>query len=162
VGRRSAFAGSRYLQSTAALDQTDTLRLSFVRQKSNNSFIHVSVKEEETLTLREVIDRAETFCLRVETVSQDVAPNKDEKELRGKLGLCRVQIAYLRNVDDLSIDNPQVRDGFRHLITALMWVAFYARDGIDFKLYRMLVMVESSFTYLTLRRIPKYRTNGNA
>jgi hypothetical protein len=122
----------------------------------------MSVKEEETLTLAEVMKRAETFCSRLEFASQDVAPNKDNKELRGKLGLCRVQIAYLRNIDNLSIDNPRVREGFRHLITALMWVAFYARSAVDFRLYRMLVMVESSFTYLALRRIPKYPTNGNA
>jgi hypothetical protein len=34
------------------------------------------------------------------------------------------------------------------LVMALMWIAFYARTAIDFKTYRRLVMIESSFTYL--------------
>lgn len=81
--------------------------------------------------------------------------------LRGKLGLCRAQITYLRELDNPGINNPLARDGFRHLITAMMWVAFYARTAIDFKLYRMLLTVEATFTYVLMEEIPKYSQNGH-
>jgi hypothetical protein len=76
--------------------------------------------------------------------------NLDEKELRTKLGLCRTRLAYLQTVFDnykLSTENPSVRADFRHLVIALMWVAFHARKMIDFRTFRMLVRVESGFTY---------------
>ena len=98
---------------------------------------------------------AERFCSQVEARNKDVAPNAQEKELRAKIGLCRTQLAYLQNIfdeDRLSSDDPLVREGFRHLVIALMWVAFYARGVIDFKLFRTLVMIEATLTYLLAPR----------
>ena len=106
---------------------------------------------EGTETLAELMLHADQFCSRVEAATKDVAPSPEEKELRTKLGQCRAQLTYLQKVydeDKLNIENPAVRADFRHLVMALMWIAFYARTAIDFKLFRMLVMIESSFTYL--------------
>ena len=91
------------------------------------------------------------FCSKVEAATKDVAPNPEEKELRTKNGQCRNQLAYLQELHDdgkLNIENPRVRADFRQLVMALMWVAFYARSAIDFRIFRMLVMIESGFTYL--------------
>ncbi|MEP6699435.1 MAG: hypothetical protein ABJB09_06860 [Verrucomicrobiota bacterium] len=120
--------------------------------------------EEETEALAELMLHAEQFCCKAEARSADLAPNRDEKEFRRKLGLCRCQLAYLQSIlndNELVIDNPQVRDGFRHLITALMWLAFYANAAIDFRLYRMVIMIESSFTHLLLESISRYTHKGN-
>jgi hypothetical protein len=38
------------------------------------------------------------------------------------------------------------------MVMALLWVAFYARSAIDFKTFRMLVRIESIFTYLLVSR----------
>src|SRR5437667_4900865 len=106
---------------------------------------------EDAETLAELILHAEQFCSKIEASMKDVAPSPEEKELRTKIGQCRAQLAYLQNVfdeDKLNIENPAVRGDFRHLVMALMWIAFYARTAIDFKLFRMLVMIESGFTYL--------------
>jgi hypothetical protein len=100
---------------------------------------------------------ADQFCSRVEAVMKDVAPDSKEKELHAKLGQCRTQLAYLQNVfneNKLDIENPSVRADFRHLVIALLWVAFYARNAIDFKTFRMLVRIESGFTYLLVQAVP--------
>jgi hypothetical protein len=106
---------------------------------------------EDTATLAELMLHADQFCSKIEVAMKDVAPNPEQEELRTKIGQCRSQLAYLQNVfdeDKLNIENPAVRADFRHLVMALMWIAFYARTAIDFKLFRMLVMIESGFTYL--------------
>jgi hypothetical protein len=110
---------------------------------------------EDTEILSEMMLAAERFCNQIETRNKDVAPNPEEKELHAKLGLCRTQLAYLQNIfdnDRLNFEDPLVREGFRHLIIALMWVAFYSRSFIDFKLFRKVVLMEASFTYLLLSR----------
>jgi len=113
--------------------------------------------------LIELINRAEIFCSKVEAKLADVAPlaTQDDVELRGKLGLCRNQIAYLQNLNDYNIANTEIREGLRHLVITMMWIAFYARTAMDYKLYRMLVTVEWTFTYLLMQQIPKYRANGD-
>jgi hypothetical protein len=106
---------------------------------------------EDSETLTELMLHADQFCSKIEAAMKDVAPNPEQEELRTKLGQCRVQLAHLQNVfdeDKLDIENPAVRADFRHLVMALMWIAFYARTTIDFKTYRRLVMIESSFMYL--------------
>jgi hypothetical protein len=115
-----------------------------------------------TRAVIELIDRAETFCSKVEAKLADAAPlpPADDVELRGKLGLCRNQIAHLQSLNDHSITNAEMREGLRHLIIAMMWVAFYARAAIDYKIYRMLLTVESTFTYLLMKQVPKFETNG--
>jgi hypothetical protein len=106
---------------------------------------------EDSETLAELMLHADQFCSKIEAAMKDVAPSPEQEELRTKLGQCRAQLAYLQKVyeeDKLKIENPAVRADFRHLVMALMWIAFYARTAIDFKLFRMLVMIESGFTYL--------------
>jgi hypothetical protein len=112
---------------------------------------HLKPEKEDAETLAELMLHADQFCSSVEAATKDVAPNPEQEELKTKLGQCRAQLAHLQNVfdeDKLKIENPAVRADFRHLVMALMWVAFYARTAIDFKTYRRLVMIESSFTYL--------------
>jgi hypothetical protein len=106
---------------------------------------------EDSATLAELMLHADQLCSKIEAVMKDIAPNPEQEELKTKLGQCRAQLAHLQNVfdeDKLNIENPAVRADFRHLVMALMWVAFYARTALDFKLFRMLVMIESGFTYL--------------
>ena len=106
---------------------------------------------EDTETLAELMLHADQFCSKVEQAMKDVAPNPEEKELRIKIGQCRNQLAYLQEVFNdgkLNIENPRVRADFRQLVMALLWIAFYARSAIDFRIFRMLVRIESGFTYL--------------
>jgi hypothetical protein len=110
---------------------------------------------EDTETLAELMLHADQFCSKVEAATQDVAPNPEEKELRTKIGQCRNQLAYLQEVlsdGKLNIENPRVRADFRQLVMALLWISFYARSAMDFRIFRMLVMIESGFTYLLVSR----------
>jgi hypothetical protein len=110
---------------------------------------------EDTETLAELMLHADQFCSKVEDATKDVAPNPEEKELRIKIGQCRTQLAYLQEVFNngkLNIENPAVRADFRQLVMALLWIAFYARGAIDFRIFRMLVRIESGFTYLLVSR----------
>jgi hypothetical protein len=107
--------------------------------------------KEDTETLAELMLHADQFCSRVEAATKDVAPSPEQEQLRIKLGQCRAQLAHLQEVfneNKLNIENPTVRADFRHLMMALMWIAFYARAAIDFKTYRRLVMIEFGFTNL--------------
>jgi hypothetical protein len=36
---------------------------------------------------------------------------------------------------DHDLENPRVRADFRQLVMALLWVAFYARMAIDFRIF---------------------------
>ena len=110
---------------------------------------------EDTETLAELMLHADQFCSKVEAATQDVAPNPEEKELRTKIGQIRNQLTELQEIFNdakLSIENPRVRADFRQMVMALLWVAFYARSAIDFKTFRMLVRIESIFTYLLVSR----------
>jgi hypothetical protein len=110
---------------------------------------------EDTETLAELMLHADQFCSKVEDATKDIAPNPEEKELRIKIGQCRTQLAYLQEVFNngkLNIENPAVRADFRQLVMALLWIAFYARGAIDFRIFRMLVRIESGFTYLLVSR----------
>ena len=110
---------------------------------------------EDTKLLADLMLHAEQFCSKVEAAIKDVAPNPDEEQLRLKIGQCRNQLAYLQEVHNdgkLNIENPAVRADFRQLVLALLWVAYYARGAIDFRIFRMLVMIESGFTYLLVSR----------
>ena len=111
--------------------------------------------KEDTEILAELMLHADQFCSKVEAAIKDVAPIAEEKDLRTKIGQCRNQIAYLQEVFNegkLSIENPRVRADFRQLVTALLWITFYARSAIDFRKFRMLVRIESVFTYLLVSR----------
>jgi hypothetical protein len=109
------------------------------------------IANEDAGTLAVILMSAARFCSDVENRRMDSAPVREEEDLRSKLGLCRAQIDYLEKLfcdDRLKIEEPLVREGFRHLITALMWVAFYTRSFIDFRLFRTVIVIESSFAYL--------------
>jgi hypothetical protein len=110
---------------------------------------------EDTETLAELMLHADQFCSKIEDAIKDVAPIPEEKDLRTKIGQCRNQLAYLQEVFNdgkLNIENPRVRADFRQLVMALLWIAFYARSAIDFRIFRMLVRIESGFTYLLVSR----------
>jgi len=112
---------------------------------------------EDTETLAELMLHAEQFCSKVEAAIKDVAPIPEEEELRTKIGQCRTQLAYLQEVfsdGKVNIESPRVRADFRQLVMALLWIAFYARGAIDFRIFRMLVMIESGFTYLLVKQTP--------
>ena len=110
---------------------------------------------EDTETLAELMLHADHFCSKVENALKDVAPIAEEQDLRLKIGQCRNQLAYLQEVFNdgkLHMENPIVRADFRQLVMALLWISFYARSAIDFRMFRMLVLIESSFTYLLVSR----------
>jgi hypothetical protein len=120
-----------------------------------NVWGNFTAMSEDTDILAELMLHADHFCSKVEHAAKDVAPSPQEKELRAKLGQCRTQLAYLQelfNDGKLNIENPSVRADFRQLVTALLWIAFYARSAIDFRIFRMLVRIESGFTYLLVSR----------
>jgi len=52
--------------------------------------------------------------------------------------------------DQLTISNPVVRAEVRYLVMALMWVGFHTRHVLEFKVFRMLVMIQSSFSFLLM------------
>jgi hypothetical protein len=111
--------------------------------------------KEDTETLAELMLHADQFCSKVEDAIRDAAPIPQEEDLRIKIGQCRNQLAYLQEVfndGNLSIENPRVRADFRQLVMALLWISFQARSAIDFRTFRMLLMIESSFTYLLVSR----------
>ena len=110
-----------------------------------------TLMKEDTETLAELMLHADRFCSKVEDAIKDVAPIPEEKDLRLKIGQCRNQLAYLQEVFNdgkLNIENARVRADFRQLVMALLWISFYARAAIDFRVFRMLVQIESGFTYL--------------
>jgi hypothetical protein len=110
---------------------------------------------EDSETVAELMLHAEQFCSRVEEATKDVAPIAEHSELRIKIGQIRNQLTELQEIFNdgkLSIENPRVRADFRQLVMALLWVAFYARTAIDFRIFRMLVRIESGFTYLLVSR----------
>ena len=112
---------------------------------------------EDALTLAELLFHAERFCLRVESAMADCAGTSAEEteELRLKISQSRGLLSLLQTAyeeEQLTIENPSVRGNFRVLILTLLWVAFRARHAIDYRTFRMLVLIESSFTYLLIMR----------
>jgi hypothetical protein len=96
---------------------------------------------------------ADQFCSQIEATRRTIPDAQDEVELRLKLGQCRGLLSELQAIFDegqLNIQNASVRGHFRHLIMGLLWLAFRARHEITFKLFRMLVRIDSGFTYLLI------------
>lgn len=110
----------------------------------------------DTLTLVEILFHVEQFCSRIETAVFDCAPcPSDDEEMRLKLSQCRGLIDQLQQAyeeDRLSLENAFTRGHFRMLIMALMWVAYRGRRVLNHRLFRMLIMIESGFTYLLISR----------
>ena len=118
--------------------------------------IHVAI-------LIEIIDTADEFCSAVESAIQDAAPlpEREGQELRLKLGLCRNLIGYVRGLANPEVENPMARDTVRSLLTAMIWVAYYARASLNYRLYRKLIIAEATFTHILAEQIPKYSSNGS-
>jgi len=110
---------------------------------------------EDAATLMDIALSAEQFCSRVEAAAQDMAPTREYEELRLKIAQCQTLLRRVQDVSarqQLTIEDPSIRADFRYLIMTLLWVAFYARAIIDFRLFRKLVLIEASFTYLLVSR----------
>ena len=106
---------------------------------------------EDTDILSELMLSSERFCRSVEKKLPDLGSIEASKEARIKIGQCRNILARLQSFfdeDELSIAEAKVRGDTRFLIMAMMWVAYHARNVIDFKTFRMVVMAESAFTFL--------------
>ena len=113
------------------------------------------IMTDDASTLSELMLSADQFCSKIESIAQDLAPTREQEQLRLKVAQCRMVLGQLQrffNENTLTVDNPSVRGDVRHLVTALLWIAFHARSNIDYKLFRKLVMIESSFTYLLISR----------
>lgn len=110
---------------------------------------------DDVATLAEIMFLSEQYCVRVEAVIAK-AGELDGRwdEVRLKIGQSRAILAVLQTAydeDELTLQNRSVRANFRTLIMGLLWTAFQARDVIDRRIFRMLVLIESSFTYLLVR-----------
>lgn len=114
---------------------------------------------EDTAILSELMLHADQFCGRVESVIKDAPPEaQEEEELRLKVGQCRNLLARLQTAfdrDELNIGNVSVRGEFRQLVMAILWVSFRSRRTMDFKLFRMVVQIESGFTYLLIAALDR-------
>jgi hypothetical protein len=106
--------------------------------------------EDAEETLFELMLAADRFCSAISSKLQDCS-NSERQELRLKLGQCTSAVHRLRELyerDRLTVTNAAVRAEVRQLILTLMWVSFYARDIIDRKTFRLVVMIEAAFSYL--------------
>ena len=84
-----------------------------------------------------------------------MAPTRDYEELRLKIAQCRTLLRRVQNISarqQLTIEDSSIRADFRYLVMTLLWIAFHARAIIDFRLFRKLVLIEASFTYLLVSR----------
>ena len=102
----------------------------------------------------EILLSAEQFYLRIESHSADLDPS-DSENLRLQCAQCRTLVTELQEAyieDRLTIESPTVRATYRFLVLSLMWIGFHARQVIDYRTFRKLVMIESSFAYLLVTR----------
>lgn len=109
---------------------------------------------EDTETMFEMMLQAEGFCSEIENLADDLA-GKEREELLLKISQCRALLGQIKLIYDegkLTIENGLARGYFRQLVMALMWAIHYARRYVDYKLFRKLVVLESSFTYLLIAR----------
>jgi hypothetical protein len=106
--------------------------------------------KEDILVLAELMLCAERFCIAVEN-SMASFPKAEKDELKLKLSQCRGFLSSLQDrfdEDELKMETASVRMDLRHLVLALLWVAFAARQVIDRKTFRMVVMIEFSVSHL--------------
>jgi len=117
---------------------------------------------EDASTLVELMFRAEQFCLRVEKGIDASMERQERDQLRLKISQCRGLLARLQAIfedGDFSMGNAAVRGNLRYLILALLWIAFYAREILNYKIFRMVVNVEATYTYLLNTRWPTEPTD---
>ena len=112
----------------------------------------------DTTLLTELMLQAEVFCSRAESFGPIDAQGAKSDELLLKISQCRGAIAQLQSYyeqDLLGVRHPASLAMFRQLVMSLMWVAFYTRSSIDFRLFRTLVQIESSLTFLMINELSK-------
>jgi hypothetical protein len=109
----------------------------------------------DTALLAEMMLHSTQFCSKADTLSARIGDKKELDEFRLKLGQARNIVERLQEIyndEGLDIDSKTVMEEFRQLVIALLWVGYYVRQFSDFRLFRMLVSIEASFTYLLLKR----------
>jgi hypothetical protein len=115
---------------------------------------------EEIFTLPEMMLYADQFLCRVEAASKGKLNISDATELQLKIGQCRNLLVPLQNAlneDQLNFSDEIVQEEFRTLVLILHWIAFYARNVIDYRTFRRLVLVDAGFTRLLMREVQDAR-----
>lgn len=105
---------------------------------------------EEVDVLVEIMLQAEVFCASVESNTTKL-PRIENEELRLKISQCRGTLKELQaafDENELHFASRRIRGMFRHLVMSLLWLSFIGGRLIDRRLYRKVVQIESSFTYL--------------
>ena len=105
--------------------------------------------------LPELMLQAEVFCAQAEGAGEKTLSSAAMEDLRLKISQCRGALAELQGkyeADQLTITNAAVCADLRNLVISLLWLSFLARNIIDRRLFRKLVQIESSFTYLLITR----------
>jgi hypothetical protein len=118
-----------------------------------------SDREEGTLLLLELLLQADLFCNRVEALGRKQLSRPDMDALSLKISQCRGILAHLQQLyddDKLAVTDPETCADFRNLVMSLLWVNFLAREVIDRRMFRKLVQIESTFTYVLVTR-PKQK-----
>ena len=110
----------------------------------------------------EIINIAQEFCSRVDAALQDVGPLECDADLRSKLGLCRNLINYALGLPNADVRNPVARDSVSKMITAMTWVAFYAKPILDYRTHRELIKAQALFMHILGEQIPNYARNGGS
>ena len=112
--------------------------------------------DAEDSLLVELMLQAEVFCSQVEAAAaKRNLPGSEMEGLRLKISQCRGALAELQDkyeADQLTIANPAACADFRNLVISLLWVNYLAGSAVDRRLYRKLVQIESTFTYLLITR----------
>jgi hypothetical protein len=111
--------------------------------------------DESGELLAEMLLHSAQFCSKAEVLSASLGEKQELDEFRLKLGqarniLERLQVAY--SDDALDLGNKQAIGEFRQLVIALLWIAFYIRQQLDFRTFRMVVSIEAGLTYLLVTR----------
>jgi hypothetical protein len=113
--------------------------------------------DDEAALLPELLLQSELICSSLEARIQDMPPGRDLDELRFKISQCRGTLSELQSLFDngqLLLSHRPTAANFRQLVMSLMWVLFYARTSVDFRLFRKLVAIESTLTFLLINEIP--------
>jgi hypothetical protein len=118
-----------------------------------------SDRDEGSLLLVELLLQTDLFCNRVEALGRKQLSRPDMDALSLKISQCRGILAHLQQLyddDKLAVTDPETCADFRNLVMSLLWVNFLAREVIDRRMFRKLVQIESTFTYVLVTR-PKQK-----
>jgi len=109
--------------------------------------------DQNSELLAEMMLHAAQFCNQAETFAALLDNKRDLEEFRLKLGQARNILERLQQTYNESAFDMQKKGlmaEFRQLIIALLWMGYYTRQHLDFRLFRRLVSIEAAFTYLLL------------